>query len=516
MARGTALTTPSADQPEFGKWRSLFWPIHAYELKKIIPMLLMFFFISMVYSLLRNTKDTLIVTAPGGGADLIPFLKVYGVIPASVLYIFLFSKLSNLVDKEKLFIFSILPFLIFFAFFIWLYLGRETIQPVRFVEHLQGRLPRGLLSLMALGRHWVLSLFYIMSELWGSVALSLLFWGFANAITRVDEAKRFYALFGLGANLALIAVKFVNAFIHKVGGLLSTRYGMETWSAYLTGLMAVVVVSICFTLGIFVWMNKVVMTDPRFRLPESAHPAGNNKVKTPLGESLRVLWHNKVLRYIAILVISYGVAINLIEVTWKTYLGLQFPNPVDYQDYMSNFSFATGLTTLFLMLFVSSNVVRRFGWTVAALVTPVVLLVTGAGFFGFILGERLFGPWFQRFAMTPLAVGVLFGTIQNVMSKGAKYSLFDPTKEMAYIPLDHESKVKGKAAIDVVGARFGKAGGSLLQQGLIGLYGSLRAVTGQIAVLLFLIIGFWIWADFRLGREFARLTRRKGMDKPCP
>jgi AAA family ATP:ADP antiporter len=77
---------------------------------------------------------------------------------------------------------------------------------------------------------------------------------------------------------------------------------------------------------------------------------------------------------------------------------------------------------------------------------------------------------------------------------------------MAYIPLDLEVKVKGKAAIDVVGARFGKAGGSLLQQVLIALFGSLRAVTGQIAVLLFAVIGLWIWADIRLGREFDKLT----------
>ena len=69
-------------------------------------------------------------------------------------------------------------------------------------------------------------------------------------------------------------------------------------------------------------------------------------------------------------------------------------------------------------------------------------------------------------------------------------------------------QVKGKAAIDVVGARFGKAAGSLLQQVLIGWFGSLRAVTGHIAVLLFGIIGLWIWADVKLGREFTRLTRR--------
>jgi ATP/ADP translocase len=57
---------------------------------------------------------------------------------------------------------------------------------------------------IAIIRNWTYCLFYVMAELWGSVVVSVLFWGFANQITTVDEAKQFYPLFGLGANVALI------------------------------------------------------------------------------------------------------------------------------------------------------------------------------------------------------------------------------------------------------------------------------------------------------------------------
>jgi hypothetical protein len=44
----------------------------------------MFFCILFNYTILRDTKDVLMVTAPKSGAEVIPFLKTYVNLPAAI------------------------------------------------------------------------------------------------------------------------------------------------------------------------------------------------------------------------------------------------------------------------------------------------------------------------------------------------------------------------------------------------------------------------------------------------
>jgi AAA family ATP:ADP antiporter len=143
---------------------------------------------------------------------------------------------------------------------------------------------------------------------------------------------------------------------------------------------------------------------------------------------------------------------------------------------MGNFSSAMGAFTLIMML-VGRSIFARFGWRTAALVTPSMMGITGVLFFLLTIFSGILTPVAAKFNTTPLFLSVLVGAVQNILSKSSKYSLFDPCKEMAYIPLDQESKTKGKAAIDVVGNPMGKSGGAMIQQILIFTVGSLANAT---------------------------------------
>lgn len=81
---------------------------------------------------------------------------------------------------------------------------------------------------------------------------------------------------------------------------------------------------------------------------------------------------------------------------------------------------------------------------------------------------------------------------------------------MAYIPLDEESKVKGKAAIDVLGSRIGKSGGSFIQQGLVFIFGNILNAAPVVAVIYYSVLLGWMSAANRLAGLFTAQTE---MDK---
>lgn len=497
----------SADGGGFieNKEKPKFLGVEIATLKKIVPLGLMFFCILFNYTILRDTKDVLVVTAKGSSAEIIPFLKTWVNLPMAIGFMLLYTKLSNVLSKEALFYTVIFPFIAFFgAFAFVLYPLRDVIHPTALADRLLAALGPSFLGPVAILRIWSFCLFYVMAELWGSVVISVLFWGFANQITTVEEAKEFYPLFGLGANVALIfsgrTVKYFSNLRKNLGP------GVDGWAVSLKGMMSIVVFLGLIISAIYWGVNKFVLNDPT--LPKSDRKKKKEKPKLGMKESLKVLLSSRYVRDLATLVVAYGISINLVEVTWKSKLKAQFPSPNEYSSFMGDFSTATGIAT-FTMMLLGRLILRKFGWGVAAMITPTVLLITGIGFFSLLLFGEPLTPLLGSLGMTPLLAAVYVGAMQNIFSKSAKYSLFDPCKEMAYIPLDEDMKVKGKAAIDVVCNPLGKSGGALIQQFMILTFGSLANSTPYLGGILLVIVLAWLGAARSLDLQFSPLAKEE-------
>ena len=91
--------------------------------------------------------------------------------------------------------------------------------------------------------------------------------------------------------------------------------------------------------------------------------------------------------------------------------------------------------------------------------TPLVMTVAGAVFLAAAVVPGAGPSWAWLLALGPAA-----GIVVQVMGRAAKYSLFDPSKEMVFITMDKREKEAGKAAVDLLGNQVGKSGGSWIMQ----------------------------------------------------
>ncbi|MDE6576502.1 MAG: NTP/NDP exchange transporter [Opitutales bacterium] len=454
---------------EFGKLRKIFFPLYMYELKKAIPMGLIFFCILFNYTCLRNVKDSLVVT--GSAAEVIPFLKSFCVAPSAIIFMVLYAKASNIFTNEQLFYATLTPFLLFFGCFAFLiYPNIDVLHPSEETiaswlaacpESIQESLK---FPIMIIG-NWSYSLFYILAEIWGAALLSLSFWQFANQITKTSEAKRMYAFFAMMAQFSVLLEGKVGEWCSDIRQNFPAGHEAEAWGLSLKYMMGTVVVLGILTMLVYHWIYRYVLTDKRFY--DKPELPGNNKKKKkmPLIQSFKIIFTSPYLGLIAALVICYGISVNLVEGLWKKQIGMQYPNPNDYNTFMNQFTFYGGIVSL-IMLIIGGNILRLCRWFTAAVATPIVLLILGGLFFGFVIFRDSIAQVLPD-NLTPVYCAVMLGALVVMFSKAVKYALFDLTKEMAYIPLDEEMKVKGKAVVDVVGGRLGKGGGAIIQSGLL-------------------------------------------------
>lgn len=483
------------------------FPIEKGEWKRFLPMALMMFFILFNYTILRNVKDTLVTNGKGAEAEIISFIKLFGTMPAAILFVLLYSKLSNLLKRQTIFYLITGFFVAFFgAFAFIIYPNIDYLHPSsQTIHNLQEYYPN-FKMIIAMWGNWTYCLFYILAEMWGSMVLSLFFWQLANEITAPEKAKRFYPLFGVIGNIGLIlagrTTKYFSSF--------KTTGDVDPWQISLYYLMGSIVLGGIVVIGFYYWINQQAEQDAS--AADTEKKPKKKKPKLGVIEGFKYIFSSSHILCIAILVLAYGMTMNYIDVLWKDQVKqLAAGSKNATAAYFGNFSEITGYLAIVLM-FAGGVFLRTFGWYKSAIVVPLVTAATGIAFFGVIIYGNLQPagePLLVLFdtPLTTVFLAALIGTWSGAFTKASKYSLFDSTKEMAYIPLDDELRSKGKAAVDVTGARLGKSGGSATITILKTLMpsASTAALAPYLAGISLLIIAGWFVSVGKLNKSLKKL-----------
>jgi AAA family ATP:ADP antiporter len=494
---------------QFGVWRTIFWPVHRSEVKKVLSMLLLLFLLCVSYGVLRNLKDTIILTAKNSGAEVIPFIKVWGMLPAVFLATWFYTRLRRYFSKQNVFYIIISSFLVYFLLFaFYLYPHSQELHLEKAGCWLSSVLPQGFQGFIALVRNWTFTSFYVISELWAIMILAVLYWGFANDTTQVNEAKRTYGILNIGSNIAPImggslALTFSNSislpFLSSV---------TDSWNHTICQLIILISILGVSAMAVYYWINRCILPQQNNALIEKREneTADVKQPRLSLRESIKYILRSRYLIPLAIIVLGYNISINFTDVLWKEQLKRFFTDPHAMLEHMNKITIGIGvLATVGGVFF--SLMITRLGWTFTAILTPLIMTTMAIGFFTFMFcNDALMALSSTLFGVTPFAMTVYCGSLQNCLSKASKYSVFDATKELAFLPLDAESRLKGKAAIDGLGSGIGKSGSSLTYQGFIILLGSVALSTPFIAGILFIVLLAWIFCVVSLGKQFKQMT----------
>lgn len=454
------------------------------------------FLLSVVDCLVRTLHDTLLLTGTEHGAEALPFIDFWLVLPSAILFTALYAQLARFWSLERLFFFTSSGFLLFFVCFAFLlYPESESLRAVHFTQWLKSALSPRLNGLITAFDYWPLTLFYVVSALWKPMIMVVMFWGWLNRSVSVEQAGRFYGPIMASQSLAGLTAGQLAIYHHRC---FSSGVG---WEEAFQALMIVVALIGLGALLLFQVMRQC-------SLQEGVSPQAPDRSSPTLLQSIVLLMRSPYLLGLALIVLADNIGYTLMQPLWKHYLKSLYPAPLDFMNYNGYImTFTAGLTGVLSLS--TSRILRRFGWTATAMITPMVLVAASAFFFFFILAAPL--PSVQQstlflFGVSPIAAGVFCGAVCECLCRSCKTTLLDTSKELAFVPLNARTQVYAKAAIDGVGGRLGKSAGSLIQQTILIAFTSVTSTAFPIALLVLCFALAAVQAVKRTGREFRALN----------
>ena len=454
------------------------------ENRKVRTLGLIKLILVVIYVLSLIIKDSIVLTAKGSGAEVILVLRGVVALPGLFFVSVLYSKATNVFSRRSIFNFIIYLYMATFFIFAFIALPYSEYTVVADFSKI-------LCYLRQLGSHWALvykywvnSIYYILTELWGTFVMSVIFWGFCNDISTNADAKKYYATIITWGNIGTFlgaSIAFLSAYI--------SYHNKYTFSA---NVQAIAVVQIILCIALIV-MRSTISVKMKKSYTE------DKKTHLSIIDSIKLL-SSPYLLCICIMLIGYGFVANSVDIMWTTTARMVFETSLKYQLFQSVASIVLAIIALLLSSTFTRSISYR--WLIGAQITPAVMAFFAIPLFTCATFWHLLPASDIPFSKLILSLG----TLHFLGAKALKFSFFDPLKELTFTVLPLEEKIKGKSFIDNIGARFGSTLASWVQLAILFFMKPTTSIETASYMLPFLLAIFtlWMWSNIQLSKLYEK------------
>jgi ATP/ADP translocase/CRP-like cAMP-binding protein/HEAT repeat protein len=316
-------------------------------------------------------------------------------------------------------------------------------------------------------QEWASVAFYLLGLIFAILMVSQ-FWTLANAIYDPRQAKRIFGFIGGGTSL---------------GGM--TGAGITALIAEPLGTNALILFSAAFMalcIGIVVWVLR--------REGHVIAGAGADEEKgVGAGEALKLFVNSRQVQLIAI-IISFG-ALGAVILDQQLSMATQEFKGRGQTDaitaFLGTIRFYVSAAGFVIQVFLTSRIHRLLGIGFALMVLPVNI----AAMAGIILGNyALWAP-----------------SLGSVVDRSFRYTVDKTTREILFLPLPTDVKLRAKPFIDVTVDRLAKGIGALMLLVFIKPWG-LGLTWQQLSYVSLALVVIWFVATVYAKREYVRAFRR--------
>lgn len=466
------------------KIKNHIFPIYPGEYVKFFLLSMLSFFVCINFTLLRNVKETLIITHPDMGINAIPFLRSWFLIPIMFLFVKAYTFLSARYTQFQVCYFIVGFFLLYFLFFVFLLLPFNDFFKLNFFgDQILLLYPSFLHPVGDIVRNWSFSIYYCIAEVWGIVVVLILFWGISNRSTNVEQAKRFYSPMILIANISGIFSAQISLVLSQGNFKHLFFPSLGRWEATLSSLTLCASLVSAAVLLFFFFLDLNLKKQPGYDI--LAHKKLPPKEEMSMIKIIRYILKNPKFWSLGFMVFAYFFSTGIMEFIWKFYLQKIYPDANDFNDYLNEMTIYISVISTFVALFITSRLLQKFSWTLSAMITPIVLLIPLI----LLLINNVFYHNYSNFLFLSSFLGACFYCLNRI----CKFTFFDLTKEIAFVEFSNDEQIKAKAVLDGMVPKFAKTSEAVFLQIFIIFFNGFDFIIPFVLFLILVIHLFWVY-----------------------